>query len=122
MLAVWESFKHRCGVKIPQRPLRHHIQSERTEDAKIDRCVELLHESRLFCPSVDASTDCKGPDHTLHEEFAGEGEDDGVECHKADIVFSFAEHVTATGDIRAQRVGEEDGMMKRIFRPGVNGV
>lgn len=78
------------GVEVPHWGARHDVESKGPEDAKVYRCVELLHEPRLFCPRSDAEAERDGSDHALHEELTREGEDDNVECHKGKVGAAFS--------------------------------
>ncbi|KAB8360713.1 hypothetical protein FH972_024449 [Carpinus fangiana] len=77
--AVREAQEHGVGVEIPHWATIHDVKTVRTQDAKVDCRVELLHEARLLCARLDAEVDGERLDETLHEELAREGEDDGDE-------------------------------------------
>ena len=131
MRSVREALVHARGIEIPHRRPAHDIQSIRAEDGEVDRRVELLHKPTLLPPRADAAPDCNRPDHALHQELAGEGEDDGVEGHESEVLGSFAilRDVADVGGEGARplregrvRVGEEDGAVQRVLLAWVDEV
>lgn len=83
-------FEHGRRVEIPDRSSRHHVQAKRPEYRKVDCCVDLLHEAVLLGAGADAEVDGERANNSLHEELAGEGEDDNIECHKGEVARPFA--------------------------------
>lgn len=82
---------HRPRVEVPDgRPL-HDVQAERSEDAEVNRRVELLHEPRLFRSAANPEVDGDGFDEPLHKEFPREGEEERVEGHEGEVPAAFAE-------------------------------
>lgn len=88
--AVREAFKHGICVEVPDGRAAHNVQAKGTEDGKVDGRVELLHESSLLCFSSDAQMNGEGTDHALHEEFASEAQNNGVEGDKSKICLALA--------------------------------
>jgi hypothetical protein len=119
--AMREALKHGICVEVPDGRATHDVQAKGTEDGKVHGCVELLHESCLFCFSHNAQTDSQRADHALHEEFAGEAQDDGVESNKGEISLALAilDWLTSRG---VERVGEEDAIVEGVRGRGVDGV
>lgn len=85
-----EALKHSICVEVPDWRTVHDVQAKGTENGKIDGCVELFHESGLLCFSGNAEMNGKGTNHALHEELAGEAQDNGVEGDKREISFALA--------------------------------
>lgn len=86
---VREPFIHPRRVEVPDWCPAHNVQSKGTEDGEINRRVELLHETAHFGTVSYSPAYAEGADESLHEEFAGESEDDCVECHEGEIFGSF---------------------------------
>lgn len=87
---VREILEHASRVEVPDGGSRHDIQAEWTVDAKVHGRVELLHEARLLGAALDSPSDGQWTDESLHEELAGEAEDDSVEGHKGEIGLSLS--------------------------------
>ena len=78
----------------------------------------------MLCARADPAVDRERPDETLHEELAGEGQDDDVEGHEGEVAFTLAIvrwGVRVRADIVGnelvvgrERVGQEDGTVERI--------
>lgn len=119
--AVRETLKHGIRVEIPDGRATHDVQAKGTEDGKVNGRVELLHESGLFCFSLDAQTDGQRTDHALHEELAGEAQDDGVEGDKGEICLSLSVLNWLTSRC-VERVGKEDAVVEGVRGRGVDGV
>ena len=126
MRSVWVALIHARGVEVPDRRPAHDVDAQRPGDAEVDGGVELLHESALFPTPADAAFDRDGPDHALHEEFASEGEDDGVEGDEGEVFGPFAilGHVADVGGEGGSfvegwvGVGEEDGGVEGVVLAG----
>ena len=82
--------EHGTGIKIPDGGPTHNVETEGTKDRKVNRGVDLFHEPGLFGAGVDAARLRKRADESLHEKFAGEGEDDDVEGDEGEVAWSFA--------------------------------
>lgn len=87
---VGETLKHSICVEVPDWRAVHDVQAKGTENGKIDGCVELFHESGLFCFSGNSEMNGKGTNHALHEKLAGEAQDNGVEGDESKIGFALA--------------------------------
>ena len=79
MSPMREAFKHSGCVEVPNRGPRHYIQTVGTKDGEVYGRVDLFHESGLLGARADAAINRRRADHPLHEELAGEREDDDVE-------------------------------------------
>lgn len=99
-----EADVHRIGVEEPHRRAAHDEEPVRAEDAKVDRGVRLLHEARLLAAVADAGVDRNRADHALHQELAGEGQDDGVEAEECQIFQALA-ILRRTAHVGRQRGG-----------------
>lgn len=122
VLAVRESLEHGGRVEVPKSRALHHVQAERTKDTKVDRSIHLLHEPSRLALAPDPGPDRERADHLLHDELAREGQHDGIECHKRDILLALAVHDGPAGGLRRLGVGKEDGAMHRIGRGRVDGI
>jgi hypothetical protein len=111
--AVREPLKHGIRVEVPDWRAAHDVQAKRTEDGKVHGRVELLHESGLFCFPQDAETNGQRADHALHEELAGEAQDNGVEGYKGEIGLALAVLNWLAGR-GVERVGEEDAVVEGV--------
>lgn len=131
MRTVWEALVHARNVKVPHRRPTHHVQSQRAKEGKVHGGVELFHEAVLlrFLPNPTAGRN--GSDDPLHQELAGEGEDDGVEGHKGEVLRSFAilcriADVWRKGgrslDERRVGIGKEDGVVEGVLLAWVDEV
>ena len=124
--------EHGPGIEIPDRRPTHDVETEGSKDREVHGGVDLFHEPGLFGPGVDAARLCQRADEPLHEEFAGEGEDDDVEGDEGEVAWSFAVlgwGVGTTegvgGDERRggrERVGEEEGAVEGIACGGIDEV
>lgn len=63
----------------------------------------------------------KGTNHALHEELAGEAQDDGVEGDKGKISFALA-ILNWLARRRVERVGEEDAVVEGVRGRGIHSV
>src|SRR5438034_9966163 len=100
---VWKILEHRSRVKIPEVRPAHDVQPVRPKDPEVNGCVHLLHEaSRLSLPP-NATVFCPRPDHALHQEFASEGEGNGVESHEGKITATLSVNDGAIGSLGRDR-------------------
>ena len=90
MSAVWERLVHAHRVKVPDGRVVHHVQAIGAKNAEVDGAICLLKEAVLFRARGDLAEAGDGAEGALHDEFAGEGEDDDVEGHEGEIFASFA--------------------------------
>ena len=102
MTPVRESLKHPRRVKIPHWRPRHHVQAQWAKDSKIDRGVDLFHKAVLLRAGADPAVEREGAQVALHEELAGEGEDDDVEGDEGEVEGAFA----VVGAVGVGMVGE----------------
>lgn len=121
-LFVREALEHGRRVEIPQRLPRHDVHAEGPEHGKIHGRVDLLHEAGLLGSSPNPAPHRPRPDHPLHEKFAREAENDGVEGDEGDVIPAFAVHDRASFGLGWVRVGEEDGLRERISFGRVHGI
>jgi hypothetical protein len=94
--------------EVPHGRLRHDVHADGAHDAEVQRRVGLLHEAGLLAAAADAGGTGPRAEDLLHDEFAREGEDDGVEGEEGDVPFSLS---VLRGDGRVglgEFVGEED--------------
>lgn len=82
---VWEPLVHSRGIKIPHWCLAHNVHAPWAAESEIDGGVHLFHEAGLFALGLDTSVTGQGLQQLLHDELAGEGQDDDVEGHEGDI-------------------------------------
>ena len=120
---MWKIFKHSRRIEIPDRSPTHHVKPQWSEDGKVHGSVDLFHEAVLLGAGTDAVIQGHGADESLHQEFAGKGEDNDIECHECEVFGSLAivGHIMVkpgvVGDERVvgrERVGQEDCAVKRI--------
>jgi hypothetical protein len=95
-------FEHSRRVEVPHRCPRHDIQAVRPKDRKVDGCIDLFHEAGLLGAGADPSVNGERADDSLHEEFAGKGENDDIEGHEGEV--------TGTFPILCRGVGAADGV------------
>lgn len=96
---------HAACVEVPEpRRLMHRVQAERPGKRKIARRVHLLHEPGLLGSRMDPAETGEGPEDFLHDEFAGEGEEDGVEPNEGEVQAAFSILVgVAVGLVREEK-------------------
>lgn len=82
---VREAFVHADDVKVPDGGAAHQPDAVRADEGEVDGEVRLFHEARNLALAPNAEADGHGTDEALHEEFAGEEEDDGVEGDKGNV-------------------------------------
>lgn len=114
VFTVGEALKHGGGVEVPQRRAFHDVQTERTENAKVHSCVDLLHEAGGLTSALDSAPFGQRTNDLLHHELARKGEHDGVERDEGDILLSLSVHDGTAGGLRGLRVGEEDGAVHGV--------
>lgn len=114
VLAVGESLEHGSRVEVPNIRPAHNVQSKRSEDTKVDRGVDLLHEAGSLTLTPDSAPNSQRANQLLHDELAREREDDGVKGHEGDILLAFAVHDRSTGGLGGLRIGEEDCTVHRV--------
>lgn len=90
MRSVGESLVHPRSVEVPHGRPAHDPQPKWTKNGEVYSGVELLHESVLFRAGLDTVALCDGKNETLHQELAGEGEDDNVEGDESEVLLAFA--------------------------------
>lgn len=95
-------FEHSRRIKVPHRCPKHDIQAVGPKDRKVDGRIDLFHEAGLLGAGVDPSVHGERADDSLHEEFAGKGENDDIEGHEGEV--------TGTFPILCRGVGAADGV------------
>lgn len=90
MRPVWESLEHASRVEVPYRGTAHNVHAKRTVYTKVDCGIELFHEARLFPTTLDAPSNGKWTNGSLHEELAGEAENDCVKGNKGEVGLALA--------------------------------
>lgn len=120
-----ESLVHGLRVEVPHGRPAHDIQAKGSVYGEVHGGVKLLHEPGLLGAVPDAEADRNRPDEALHEKFAREREDNGVEGHEGEVACAFA-ILYGCGGVRArfsfERVGEEQGSGYRVLRRRVDQV
>ena len=121
MAAVREPFEHASRIEVPYRCARHHVHAQWAEDAEVEGCVVLLHESVLLVAGSDAVAESQRADEALHQELAREGKHNDVEGDEGEIEAAFAVvcprsdgMVGAERVIGRERVGKENGVVQRV--------
>ena len=95
-------FEHARRVEIPHRRPGHHVEPQWTKDSEIDCRVGLFHEAVLLCPTAYVPVSCQWAEVALHNEFAGEGQNDNVETHEGEIQRTLA----VIGSVGFRMIGE----------------
>lgn len=95
-------FEHSRRIEVPHRCPIHDIQAVGPEDRKVDGCIDLFHEAGLLGAGADPRVNGERADDSLHEEFAGKGENNDIEGHEGDVTGTFA--------ILSQAAGAADGV------------
>lgn len=122
VLAVREVLEHGSGVEVPDiRPL-HDVQAERTENTKVDRRVDLLHEPSRLALTANTTVNGEWANQLLHDELAREREHDSIECHEGNILLTLSVHDRTSRDLGWLRVGKENRAVHWIGRGRINGV
>jgi len=111
---VREVLIHTAGVEVPDRSAAHDVHASGTENAKVQGSVHLLHVASLLSLGLNTSPARHRPEDLLHDELAGEGENDCVEGNKGNIPGTLAILWWLVGIRDGQAVGQEDEMMDRI--------
>ena len=88
--AVGEALVHAADVEEPDGGAGEDVEADGPGDGEVEGGVELLEEAGLLAAAADAAVDGNGADEALHEELAGEGEDDGVEGDEAEVAGALA--------------------------------
>lgn len=90
MLPVGKALKHAVGIEVPDGRAVHHVYTKRAKDGKVQSRVRLFHEAALLCARLDAALYSERADHALHQEFAREAQDDGIEGHEGKVIAALA--------------------------------
>ena len=122
MLTVRESLEHGLRIEVPDIRSAHDIQTERTENSKVDRRVHLLHKSCRLALTADSKVNRQRPNQALHQKLTSERQDDGIERHKSNVFGTFPIHNRATGSLRRLGIGQEDSAVHRVGRRWVDQV
>lgn len=122
VLSVREPLEHGRGVEVPDIRPAHDVQTERAEDRKVHGRVDLFHEASDLGLGADPAVDRPRADDPLHQEFAREGQEDGVEGDEGEVLLALAIHDRLTRVARFATVRQEDGAMHRIGRGRVDGI
>lgn len=116
---------HAGSVEIPDGGAAHDIHAPRAGEGEVDGGVHLFHEASLLAPVLDAPVASQGPQELLHDELAGEGQDDGVEGDKGEIPGPLAivrDGVRVGVGRNGQLVAEEDEVVDGVGLGGIDGV
>lgn len=119
---VREVLVHAVRVEVPDRRAAHDVHANGAHDSKVKGRVHLLHIPSLLSARLEAGPARHGAQNLLHDELAGEREDDSVEGHKGNIPETLAilrNLVSARG---WQLVREEDEVVDRVALGRVDGV
>lgn len=82
---VREVLVHARGVEVPDGRAAHNVHTNGSHESKVQGRVHLLHVPSLLSARLEAGPARHGAQNLLHDELAGEGEDDGVEGHQGNI-------------------------------------
>lgn len=118
---VGEPLVHAAGVEVPHGSMAHDPEAKRTQDTKVDGRVHLLHEAGLLATAeiIPAS---ERREELLHNELAGERQDNGIEGDKSDIPATLSILSRFVGVVLRQLVREEDEVVDRVGLGRVDGV
>jgi len=120
LVPVGKILVHAAGVEVPDGRLAHDVHSGGTQDAEVECRIRLLHEPGGFA-TRKTSEASHGAEDFLHEELAGEGEDNGVKDDKGNIPVAFSVELGLAG-FGGLGIGEEDEVVDRIRLGGVEGI
>lgn len=118
---VGEVLVHAGRVEVPDGRVAHDVHANGSHDAKVERRVHLLHVASLLSARLEAGPARHGTQNLLHDELAGEGQDDGVEGHKGNVPETLAVLRDLIGARGRQLVREEDEVVDRVALSRVNG-
>lgn len=113
------------AIKIPDWGVVHDVESEGTEDEKVDASVGLLHETRDFRFLGEVIVKGDWPEELLHKEFAREAEKEGVEEDEDEVKAAFCilrEGRCVRGGVGGEWVGEEEAGVEGVGGGGVEGI
>lgn len=88
--AVREGLVHADGVEIPDWRAVHDPQAVGTEYGKVQGGIRLFHEAVLLRTCPQSEPVGKWAEDELHNELAGEGQNDNVERKECKVLPSFA--------------------------------
>lgn len=86
---VGKALVHAPSVEVPDRRPTHDVHTGRSQDAKVQRRVHLLHKARLLAARLEATVAGEWAEELLHDELSGEGENDGIECDQSNVPGTF---------------------------------
>lgn len=87
---VRKPLEHADSIEIPNRCPTHDEKTVRTENGEVHGRVDLFHKAILLCSRPNTVGDRHGADEPLHQEFAGEGQNDDVKGHEGEVQRAFA--------------------------------
>lgn len=87
---VREVLVHADGVEVPDGRAAHNVHTNGSHNSKVESRVHLLHVPSLLSARLEAGPARHGAQNLLHDELAGEGQDDGVEGYKGNVPEAFA--------------------------------
>ncbi|KAH6605132.1 hypothetical protein Trco_006839 [Trichoderma cornu-damae] len=119
--AVREPLVHAARVEVPDRRAAHDVHASRPQDAKVKGGIHLFHEAGLL-PLAEAGFAGKRAQHLLHDELAGERQDDGVEGDKGNVPLALAILDGLERIVLGNRVRQEEKVVQRISFRWVDGV
>ena len=114
MFSVRESLKHGSRVEVPDIRPAHDIETERTENAKVDCRVYLFHKPCRLAFAANSAPDRERPDQSLHQKLPSERQNNRVERDKRNILRPFSVHDRTARGLRGLRIREENGAVHRV--------
>lgn len=111
---VREVLVHGPRVEVPQWGAAHDVQARGAQNAKVDGGVDLLHVAGLLAARAQSMPARHGTQDFLHDELAGEGEDDSVEGDEGDVPGTLSILWSFVRRAGGQAVREEDEVVDGI--------
>lgn len=105
------------AVEVPDWGVVHDVEPEGTEDEEINGSVGLLHETRDFGLLREVIMEGNRPEEFLHEEFAREAEEEGVEEDEDKIKAALCivrKSGCVRGGVGGEWIGEEDAGVEGV--------
>lgn len=120
MRLVREVLIHSTRVEVPHRGPAHDVHARGAEEAKVEGGIHLLHIAGLLSAGLEPGTAGHRAQNLLHDELAGEGQDDRVEGDKGDIPATLSILGEFIGVRHGELVGEEDEAVDWVVLGRVN--
>lgn len=111
---VGEVLVHAPRVEEPHRSALHDVQAERSHEDKVHDSVCLLHEASLLPTTGQAPVTCQWPQHLLHDELPGEGEEDDVKEDKCKVISPLGVLDRSAGSLGSYWIARKDELVHRV--------